>query len=131
MNKSSVYGLSYDPSSKKYYYLSRGNIYKSDKGSKGEKISFTAKMDVLKYEERAQIFDEAWRALEAGFYDPQFHGQDFEALKKKYRPRALAASTQQEFRLQFNEMIGQLDASHMGMYGSMQGNSARAYSYWC
>lgn len=118
LNKSSVYGLSYDPSSKKYYYLSRGNIYKSDKGSKGEKISFTAKMDVLKYEERAQIFDEAWRALEAGFYDPQFHGQDFEALKKKYRPRALAASTQQEFRLQFNEMIGQLDASHMGMYGS-------------
>lgn len=118
LNKSSVYGLSYDPSSKKYYYLSRGNIYKSDKGSKGVKISFTAKMDVLKYEERAQIFDEAWRALEAGFYDPQFHGQDFEALKKKYRPRALAASTQQEFRLQFNEMIGQIDASHMGMYGS-------------
>jgi tricorn protease len=119
LNKSgNIYGLTYDHSSNKYYYLNRGNIYKSDKGSKGDKIAFTAKMDVLKYEERGQIFDEAWRALNAGFYDPQFHGQDFAALRKKYRPRALAASTQQEFRLQFNEMIGQLDASHMGMNGS-------------
>jgi tricorn protease len=119
LNRSgNIYGLSYDPSSSKYYYLMRGNIYKSDKGSKGDKISITAKMDIVKYEERAQIFDEAWRALNDGFYDPQFHGQDFEALKNKYRPRALAASTPQEFRLQFNEMIGQLDASHMGMYGS-------------
>ncbi len=119
LNKSgNIYGLSYDRSSNKYYYLNRGNIYKSDKGSKGDKIAFTAKMDVLKYEERGQIFDEAWRALNDGFYDPQFHGQDFAALRKKYRPRALAASTQQEFRLQFNEMIGQLDASHMGMNGS-------------
>ena len=117
-SKANLYALSYDPASKKYYYISRGNIYKADVKGKGDKISFTAKMEVLREVERAQIFDEGWRALNAGFYDPKFHGQDFEALRAKYRPRALAASTAQEFRLQFNEMIGQLDASHMGMYGS-------------
>jgi C-terminal processing protease CtpA/Prc len=40
------------------------------------------------------------------------------ALKKKYKPWALAASTTQDFRYITNLMLGQLNASHMGMYGS-------------
>lgn len=68
--------------------------------------------------ERRQVFSDAWRALRDGFYDPKFHGQNWEALHEKYLGRALAASTQQDFRDMFNEMLGQLDASHMGMSGS-------------
>lgn len=112
-----IYGLSYDAGSKKFYYLNRGNLYKADKNAKGSRLSFSAKMDVVRYEERGQIYDEAWRALRDGFYDPQFHGLDFEKLGKKYRSRALSASTVQDFRMQFNEMLGQLNASHMGLRG--------------
>ncbi len=78
---------------------------------------FSASMKLNHYAERAQIFDDGWRALHAGFYDPNFHGQDFEALRALYRPRALAASTSQDFRDMYNYMLGQLNASHMGMYG--------------
>jgi tricorn protease len=66
-------------------------------------------------QERAQVFDEGWRALNAGFYDPKFHGNDWDALRNKYRPLALAASTKEDFQYIFNLMLGQLNASHMGM----------------
>lgn len=79
--------------------------------------AFTAKMKLNYPEERKQIFQDAWRALNTGFYDPEFHGQNFEALRKKYESRAVAASTSQDFRDLFNEMLGQLNASHMGMSG--------------
>ena len=52
------------------------------------------------------------------FYDPEFHGQDWDKLREKYEPRAMAASTNQDFRMLFNEMLGQINASHMGLYGS-------------
>ena len=67
---------------------------------------------------RRQVFNEAWRAINEGFYDPQFHGYDWTKLRQQYEARTLAASTSQDFRDMFNEMLGQLNASHMGMYGS-------------
>ena len=55
--------------------------------------------------------------LGMGFYDPQFHGRDWNQLKDRYKPKAMVASTRQDFRDMFNHMLGQLDASHMGMFG--------------
>ncbi|MEQ9298196.1 MAG: S41 family peptidase [Cyclobacteriaceae bacterium] len=86
------------------------------KAAKSETISATAKMEVDVMGERDQMFEEAWRTLDKGFYDPNFHGQDFNALKAQYKPIALQASTQEDFQEVFNLMLGQLNASHMGMY---------------
>jgi tricorn protease len=82
-----------------------------------ESLAFSAKMAVDHYQERQQIFREAWSSLRDGFYDPQFHGRNWEALRAQYEPLALAASTAQDFRNIFNTMLGQLNASHMGMSG--------------
>ena len=104
----------------KYLYFSKsgGRLAKLNlKSSKTESVSFAAKMDINFKKEKKQIFEEAWRALNAGFYDPEFHGRNWKALKAKYEPLCLAASTDRDFRDMFNEMLGQLDASHMGMYG--------------
>ena len=114
------YGIELGPKGNKIYYLKRGGKLASadmDK-AKVENLSFTAKMDINHPQERAQMFDEAWRTLNAGFYDPNFHGQDFTALRNKYRNWAIASSTLTDFRYVFNLMLGQLNASHMGMYGS-------------
>jgi len=81
---------------------------------KSETLSFTAKMDVDYFEESNQIFEEAWKAINNGFYDPNFHGQDWNALKKKYKPLAMKASTRRDFQNIFNLMLGQVNASHMG-----------------
>ncbi|GAB5552786.1 MAG: S41 family peptidase [Saprospiraceae bacterium] len=111
-------GLSWDKDHKQMYYVERGRPGKLNPASKKPtSLPFEAKMKIDYEAENVQVFDDAWRALNAGFYDPNFHGQDFDELHKKYRPRALAASTSQDFRDMFNEMLGQLNASHMGLSG--------------
>jgi len=102
-----------------YYTKSGGKLarIKLD-GNKSENLSFSAKMKIEFAKEKEQMFEEGWRLLRDGFYDPDFHGQDWEALKKKYKPWALRADSYDDFKYIFNYMLGQLNASHMGMYGA-------------
>jgi len=81
-----------------------------------ERLAFSASMTVNHEAERTQIFDEVGRALGQGFYDPNFHGDDWNELLEEYRPRALNASTTQDFQDVVNLMLGELNASHMGYY---------------
>lgn len=113
------YGITLGPDGKKLYALKRGRLYEVDP-AKGDftALPFKAYMVINHEEENKQVFDEAWSALNQGFYDPEFHGDNWEALRNKYRPWTLAASTSQDFRYMFNRMLGQLNASHMGLYGS-------------
>ena len=53
-------------------------ITTKDDKSENLKVSSNTLIDHLG--EREQIFDDAWRALDAGFYDPQFHGNDCPAV---------------------------------------------------
>ncbi|MEN8154827.1 MAG: S41 family peptidase [Acidobacteriota bacterium] len=112
--------LSLDKSGKNVYFIAkRGTISRADaKSGKIKSLPFKGKMVVDYYAELGQIFDEAWRMLRDNFYDPQFHGQDFLKLKEKYRNMCLSASTNQDFSYMYNMMLGQLNASHMGLYGS-------------
>ncbi|WCL82154.1 S41 family peptidase [Saprospira sp. CCB-QB6] len=80
-------------------------------------LSFRSSLEIDYAGVLAQIFDEGWRALEVGFYDPQFHGYNWKKLKETYRPLCLKASTKEDFQWMYNLMLGQLDASHMGLYG--------------
>jgi len=104
---------------KKIYYLSGGQIRMLRLSNKKvETIPFSAKIRMDHVAQREQIFEELWRVLDDRFYDPGFHGQDWNALREKYKPRAMRASTKQDFRDVVNDMLGQLNASHMGIYGS-------------
>ena len=77
---------------------------------------FTIRITVDHKKENKQIFEEAWRMLKAGFYDPEFHGQDFIALKHIYEPLALSCDAKEDFSYVINQMLGQLNTSHMGYY---------------
>ena len=114
-----MYALRLGPKGKYLYGIrSGGTLLAFDaKSGKQEARPFKAYMDIARSEEHRQIFEEAWRALRDGFYDPDFHGRDWDALRREYEPRALAASTWQDFRVIFNRMLGQVNASHMGLYG--------------
>jgi len=109
--------LSYLAEEDEIYYTSRGSLAKV-KGDKTTRLPHQAMMVIDYKKEREQIFEEAWGALNEGFYDPNFHGNNWENLKEKYKPWAMAASTTQDFRYIYNIMLGQLNASHMGLYGS-------------
>jgi tricorn protease len=104
----------------KYLYMGRsgGRLarLKVD-GGKLEGLPFSARMEIDYPEERMQIFGEAWRVLRDGFYDPNHHGLDWEAAGAKYVAWAERASTNRDFRDVFNMMLGELNASHLGMFG--------------
>ncbi|TVR75964.1 MAG: PDZ domain-containing protein [Saprospirales bacterium] len=103
---------------KDIYYLDRGRLQKiSTSGGRPDNIPYSARMTIRHKEEMGFMFEEGWRIFGMGFYDPQFHGRNWEALKERYKPKAMAASTRQDFRDMFNHMLAQLDASHLGMFG--------------
>lgn len=79
-----------------------------------ESLPISARLNVNYHEESNQIFEEAWKAINDGFYDPNFHGQDWNVLKEIYKPLAMRASTRIDFQNMFNWMLGQVNASHMG-----------------
>jgi len=95
----------------------KGQLVKIDtKKDESEALPTVSQQTIEHMAERKQIFDEAWQALNAGFYDPEFHDNDWQELKEKYRPLALKASTKEDFQYIFNLMLGQVNASHMGLY---------------
>lgn len=117
--KINIFNLTLDKDGKYLYGIKRGGVLSKIKieGGKQEGIGFQAKLDIDHQQERKQVFEEGWRRLRDGFYDPNFHGQDWNKLRSKYYDRCMNASTRQDFQFFYNEMLGQLNASHMGMRG--------------
>ncbi|MCB1052004.1 MAG: PD40 domain-containing protein [Acidobacteria bacterium] len=99
----------------KFLFLKKGGLTQLEKG-KTKGMPHQAHLFVDKPAQYRQIFEEAWRAIQQGFYDPEFHGRDWQAIKTTYEPLCLAEQTDIDFSNMFNLMLGQLDASHMGMY---------------
>ncbi|MDX1640534.1 MAG: S41 family peptidase, partial [Balneolaceae bacterium] len=117
-NGASPENLTITEDGKSLFYLSNGKLSQLNlKDDSITGIAFNAEMERDFEQEKRQMFDEAWSILNIGFYDPDFHGQDFSELRETYEPLAMAASTITDFRYMFNLMLGQLNASHMGLYG--------------
>jgi len=67
-------------------------------------------------EERIYLFDHVWRQVADKFYDPDMHGLDWNAVRDAYRPKVAAINNNRDFATMMSEMLGQLNASHTGMY---------------
>ncbi len=81
----------------------------------GERLDFYAEVSIDTAKERMQIFEQAWTAIEKGFYDPKLHGVDWQKIKKIYTPLAENARTDWELEAVINRMVGEVQASHMGI----------------
>lgn len=64
----------------------------------------------------AALFEEVWRAVRDHFYDPALHGLDWQAVHDRYRPRILAAQSDEARVTLINAMLSELGASHTGLY---------------
>ena len=62
-------------------------------------------------------FDQAWRLLRDNFYDADMHGTDWDEVREAYRDRAGAAIVNTDFNDVVRRMLGELSASHLGIYG--------------
>jgi len=84
----------------------------------GERIAFIGTVEVDQKKELGDLFDEAWTALRDGFYDPKMHKVDWNKMKAKYRPIAVDAENKDEWTNVVRQMLAELGASHLGIYGS-------------
>lgn len=105
---------------KKILYLTgTGNIFSADIASaQSMPLSFSVEIGIDRKQEREQVFNEAWWALQDGFYDSDFHGIDWQAMYHKYKDRALHTRTTRDFHSVVRMMLGELNASHLGIYQS-------------
>jgi len=119
-NNQKPYALDIDYKSGNIYMIKSGGALAklNTKDPKLKPVSVKAEMTINYPEEFEQIFEEGWSIIKERFYDPNHHGVDWKKLKKKYKDYAMKASTKHDFRDMFNLMLGQINASHMGLYGS-------------
>jgi tricorn protease len=108
--------------SKEVWYLESGRIHTINVENRQTKpLAATAEMDVDFSKEKMQVFTQAWRYLNDRFYDPNFHGVDWGAMKTRYEPHVAGARTQDEMRRIVSLMLGELNASHLGIMGGSDG----------
>lgn len=62
--------------------------------------------------ERQAAFAQFWREYNRTFYDPNFHGRDWLAIRKRYEPLLDSVGHRNEFATVLNMMVGELEASH-------------------
>jgi carboxyl-terminal processing protease len=67
-------------------------------------------------EGRLAVFDDAWETIQDRYYDPKFHGIDWQAKRRAFRPVAARASGTQEFYEVLRQMIASLKDAHTRVY---------------
>jgi carboxyl-terminal processing protease len=67
-------------------------------------------------EGRLAVFDDAWETIEDRYYDPKFHGIDWQAKRATYRPAAARAANTLEFYDVLRQMIASLRDAHTRVY---------------
>ena len=103
-------------------YVSRGQVREvaNEPNASPKTYGFSAPITVDARARRLQKYGEAWRLLEDGFYDENFHGVDWRAIREKYEPMAAEAVMFEDFKDVLRSMIGELNASHLGAWGGPQ-----------
>ncbi|WP_305982614.1 S41 family peptidase [Roseivirga thermotolerans] len=112
--------MTWDKDMKNLYLLSGGRISKIDPESgKQEGISIRGEMTYDEVAERAYMFDHVWIRTKNIFYEPTYHGVDWELMRKEYAKYLPSIGNGYEFSEMLSEMLGELNVSHSGArYGS-------------
>ncbi len=95
---------------------------------KTEQVEFSFSVKVDHRAEWEQIFEEAWRVMKFRFYDPDMHGRDWDAIKAHYKPLLAHVGSYEAAHLLANQMIGELNASHVGVSGRSSVTMDREYA---
>jgi tricorn protease len=109
--------VQFSPDGHEVYYLDNGRISVVPLDSRQPRsINVTAEMDVDFATERFTVFRQAWGHFNDSFADAKFNGVDWVAVKDQYAPRIAGARTPEELRRVLSFMVGELNASHVGIY---------------
>ena len=104
---------------KDHYMLIKGNVHTLNlEGSKTEKIDISHTFRKNLKDEFNQMFYEMWAGVEENFYDDNFHEVDWKQKKQVYAKLLPYISNRSDLRVLLNDMLGELNSSHMGFSSS-------------
>ena len=75
-------------------------------------VTFSASFERDVRAERQAAFTQFWRSYNTRFYDGQFHGRDWDAIRDRYELLLDSVGTRDEFASLLNRMVGELESSH-------------------
>ncbi|HKK77501.1 MAG TPA: S41 family peptidase [Saprospiraceae bacterium] len=107
--------LMWDKKRENLYLLANGRIAKVEP-EKGKQTTIKIKGE-MQYDadaERAHLFDHVWLRTRAIFYEPTYHGTDWDLMRKEYEKYLPYIGNSYEFSEMISEMLGELNVSHSG-----------------
>lgn len=108
--------IAFSPDSKEIYYLEQGQLRAVTLDNRQVRnIAATAELEVDFAQEKMEVFRQAWSLQRDNFYDPKYHGADWDAVRTAYEPRVRGATSPDELRRILGFMVGELNASHSGI----------------
>ena len=118
-------GMDVSKDGKSLFVVSDGKIVKVDADAgKVTPVTVNGEMVLKAEEERAYIFDHAWRQVGKKFYDPKIHGLDWASYHKEYSRFLPHINNNYDFQELLSEFLGELNASHTGgRYNPQQQNT--------
>lgn len=107
--------LHFDKGEKHIFMNNGGSISKvAVKDGKKEAVSYSGEMNLNADEERAYMFEHAWRQTLKKFYVEDMHGVDWPAYRDNYARFLPHINNGHDFADMLSEMLGELNASHTG-----------------
>lgn len=104
-------------SGKEYYITKLGEKISTKDG----KLDLSQMQTILdRRAEWNQVFNESWRHFRDFFYDPNMHGYDWEAIRKRYETLLPYVNHRNDLTYIIGEMIAELDAGHAYVSGGDQ-----------
>lgn len=67
-------------------------------------------------EVKTTAFDQVWQTVNENFYDPNFNGVDWNAMREKYAPQVRQAQSSEAAAVLINQMLSELKTSHTHFY---------------
>jgi tricorn protease len=112
------FAAQFSPDSKEVYYVESGRVMIANLDRRDSRpLNINMEMNVNFAREKMETFKQGWRYLRDNFYDEKYHGADWEAVRRTFEPVASEAKNIDELRRIMSLMVGELNASHLGVTG--------------
>ena len=109
-------GMDVSKDGKTLFVVSDGRIVRvdADVPKPPSPVTVNGEMVLKADQERAYIFDHAWRQVSKKFYDPKIHGIDWKGFHDNYARFLPHINNNYDFQELLSEFLGELNASHTG-----------------
>ena len=65
---------------------------------------------------QVKVFEQVWQTVNDNFFDPEFNGVDWQAMRSRYAPLAAKTNSTEELAVVVNQMLAELNTSHTHFY---------------